>query len=1357
MDYHNEKDAKTTSPTTTEETAYSPSTDGKDVELFELDIHADDDDDETDLNADQDRKNYFSRIRRARIYMLFSRSDIPWLIMGSIATIIGALAPAISSILMGRVFQVLAKFMKGEYHGFGDYMQAIRLSSMSLVIMGASCVPFVWTTISCWMQIGESQGLKARTNILETYITKPISWYEENDKVMGDLTQINRCVEELRAGTSEATALFLQSIVCMGALLGTSFYYSWSVTLVMLASSPLIVVFAYIFARLTEKFTKQENTETAFAAKILDWSLISSKLVRLFSTQSLEFSKFEISVLKCKRAFLKLILVTSANMGLMRFIMLCMFVQGFWFGSSQVRKGKVEAGHVLTCFTSCLILSETLKSVLPQIVTIQKAKVAIRKIQQFVQIRKSKTMVSKFKTQIALDDTKNISLYPESCRGDIKFKSVEFAYPTRFDTKVLKNVTIHFPAGKTTFLVGRSGSGKSTLSSLLLNFYAPNKGRVEIDGFSVSNLNSRWLTDNITLVEQTCTLFKDTIRNNILMGKISSGVENVTEEQLNEACQMALLNEVIRDLDEGLDTVVGPNGIALSGGQQQRVALARARVRDTPILILDESVSALDIVLRELVIAAIKKWRVGKTTIILTHEYSQIGKDDYVYLMESGVVAEHGVRKELEQADGLFQRLTSLQDTTVEKLQDGKLEDLPESKPAFKSWEEEQRKTFLNQVGSRVSTQMFSTINPLSFLGQNPEHEVDSREILDRKIQRRRRLGSPEVTETLHTPIEKDLEKGEDKKDTDERPDITPILTIIKKMYQSVDQKPILFVGLLFSILNGAVNPIFSYTFSKLLSGIVPQNDDVGSPRYLLKWSLVVIFLALFDGISTFVKEFLLHYSSEIWIFSLRKRAFKAISDQGLSWFGEKTNAPAEVSALLLNDARDLRSLVSQFLGIVSTASILASLGLIWALVSGWKLSLVCIAFLPAFVITSGLYAGFLQSSENEYKNAVAELENQTYETVKGIKTIRVLRLEKYFINKFHERAAELQRVSRKRSILTGMGVAVTSLLTFVVQGTLLYFGMRLVGKGEYTTDKLMQTFVLLIFSIMSCVQLINEIPDISRGQRAATYIFRLLDLEPSKTETIGSVIPEAEEKNIINFDHMNFCYPSLPDHKVLKNLSLNIKQGEHIAVIGESGSGKSTLTLLLTRLFDVPENSLFFEGVDINKIDIKWLRSAIALVDQKATFFDGTIRENITYGLEEVTDSELINSLKLANIYDFVVSLPEGLDSRIDTSLMSGGQAQRLSIARALVRNPKLLILDECTSALDSEGASKIADLIKNNLKNRKYMTVLMITHSEDMMKVSDKVVTMKAGTICEEGSFNELFNRRGELFRIVTAGMEG
>lgn len=1283
------------------------------------------------------RKTAGKRNGYHHIYMYFSKHDLSLLSIGSVATVASALIPSISSILMGRVFDTLSKFIRGDYNTYHEFVHHMTLSSMAIIALGAASIPTIWITIFVWMQIGENQGLTARYKLLNSYLEKPISWYDINEKTIGDLTQINRCVEELRAGTAEASALTLQNCVSILALLGTSFYYSWSVTLIMLASAPIIIVLSFIFAKLTERFTLQENTETTKSSKILDWSLNSSKLVRLFQTQTLEFEKFSIAVNHCKSAFTKLSLITSLNMGILRFIMLCMFVQGFWFGSSQVRKGKITAGHVLTCFSSCLILGETVKNTLPQILTLQKAKVALIKIQNFLNDKEFDIQDEKSK------QLKNLSL----CNGEISFKNINFSYPSRPNIPILKNVSLNFPAGQITFLVGRSGSGKSTLGNLLLKLYDLNSGSIEVDGENISSISNDWLTRNITIVEQSCTLFNDTLKNNILLGKVDS---TISDDQLNRACQLALLNEVIRDLDEGLDTLIGNNGVTLSGGQQQRVALARAFIRDTPILILDESVSALDIVLRELIIQAIKKWRIGKTTIILTHEFNQIASDDFVYLMEDGRIQQFGKRKDLED-QGLFKHLMSLQESTVKNLKVEKLQ--------IQSIESTETIT----KDLRKSQTLVQPFNPLNHFEMD-SHDVREFSFDEKKIDpdhalERNYMGNSKGRGDVDFGI--DLEKNvsdEDNKSRSKRSDLTPISIILKKLYLSTENKLILIFGLIFSTLNGAVNPIFSFCFSKLLTGIVPQNSDVGSPHYLLKWSLVVIFLALFDGVSTFSKEFLLKLASELWICSLRKESFKSISKQDLSWFNDPHHQPAEVNALLMNDSRDLRSLVSEFLSIISTIIILSSLGLIWALVSGWKLSLVCISLIPLFIITTGAYANLLQKFENEYKNAIANFENQVYEIVSGIKTIKTLNLQKHFIGKIDEKVETLRKVYLQRSIMTGLGIAITNMLTYIVQGLLLYYGMKLVGKGEYTTQQLMETFVLLVFSIMSCGQLISQTPDISRGQRAATYIFKILDLEPSYCEVIGNnEVPnhELNDKSVLSFKKVSFSYPSQPDQQVLKDVTFGIKEGEHVAVIGDSGSGKSTLTLLTTRLYGIFDGEITYKGSNINEINVNSLRNDISIVDQKATFFDGTILENLAYGLNNVEITKILNCLQMTNILEFVESLPNGINTRISTSLMSGGQAQRLSIARALVHEPQLLILDECTSALDAENTKIISDLILKMKIEKPKLTVLIVTHAEEMMKITDRVLCMKKGEIVENGEFNELFSAKGELFRIVTAGI--
>jgi ATP-binding cassette subfamily B (MDR/TAP) protein 1 len=1308
--------------------------------LYDLDIQDD---------IAEEKSQFQQAVKKSLLYMLFIKKDIPFQIFAVLVTIAAALSPAISAILMGRVFDVLANLLNGKYSDYDDYMHHITLATMALLALGAGTIPLLWMTITSWMMIGEKHGSRARLLMLKTYLEKNLDWYESNnDQGVGDLTLLNRCVEELRAGNSEATALTLENFFTICALLGTSFYYSWSVTLVMLASSPIIITITLVFSKLIEKYTALENMESAKAAKIFDWSLSSAKLVRLFQTQAQEYRHFHDAVRLCKRAFVKLSLVSSLNMGSLRFIILCMFVQGFWFGSDQVRKGNVSAGDVLTCFTSCLMLGESFRSMLPQIITIQKANVAMRRIQGFIEIRSNKV--------INYHDEKitKISLYPGVCHGDIKFKNVDFSYPTRCQTQILKDVNLHFPKGNLTFVVGRSGSGKSTLSNLLLDFYSPSRGRVEIDGFSVSDVNKDWLTDNITLVEQSCTLFNDTIKNNILMGNNNPEINSTNENfKIQEAVQISLLQEVVRDLPDGLDTLIGNAGVQLSGGQQQRVAIARAKLRDSPILILDESVSALDIVLKDLIVEAVKKWRHGKTTIILTHEYNQIKEDDFVYLMEDGRVAEFGRRSDLElKPNGIFQKLSSLQDTTI--VSEGNNEFVGPKKNTTTNIESSE---FLHNASSRLSSQLLSSLNPLSMFNDKDEPSNDANNhVLKKNIQRRRNRRN----------LNKDLEMGtikeepstEEKKSQNERPELTPIKQIIIKMFKSIEKKSILFLGITFSLLNGAVNPVFSYCFAKLLVGIVPQSadSDVGKPSYLLKWSLIVIFLALFDGISTFLKDFLLDYSSEIWVFALRTRVFNVISRQSLNWFTLKNNTASEINTLVLNDSRDLRNLVSQFLSIISTVIVLSSLGLTWALVKGWKLSLVCISLIPLFILVTSLYAGWLQASENEYKNAVADLETQLYEIVSGIKTIKTLKLNDHFRKKFDEKMNILYKVSKRRAFLTGFGVAVTTALTFVVQGILLYYGMKLIGKKEYTVNRTMETFTLLLFSIMSCAQLMNSIPEVSRGQRAGSYIFKILELLPSETETRGTKIPNEPNgrSDLVEFKNLNFSYPSAPNQRVLKRVSFKVAKNEHVSIIGESGSGKSTITLLLTRLFEFTDSSVFFHNEDINEIDVSWLRNKIALVDQKATFFDGTVYENLTYGLTNPNESKIIETLKMANVYEFVQSLPLGLQTRIDTSLISGGQAQRLSIARALLRDPQLLILDECTSALDSESSYRIAQLIQNNLKG---ITVIMITHSEEMMRISDSVLTMKNGSLVEEGPFDELFNKRGELFRIVTAGLQG
>jgi ATP-binding cassette, subfamily B (MDR/TAP), member 1 len=250
--------------------------------------------------------------------------------------------------------------------------------------------------------------------------------------------------------------------------------------------------------------------------------------------------------------------------------------------------------------------------------------------------------------------------------------------------------------------------------------------------------------------------------------------------------------------------------------------------------------------------------------------------------------------------------------------------------------------------------------------------------------------------------------------------------------------------------------------------------------------------------------------------------------------------------------------------------------------------------------------------------------------------------------------------------------------------------------------------------------------------------------------------------KGEIALENITFSYPSRPNHTVLRNVSLKINAGETIAIVGSSGSGKSTIANLIQRFYN-PSNPhrgrITLDGADIKAIDVTFLRSKMAVVSQTPYLFDLTIRENITYGLNptrfDISEAQIEKAARLAGIHDFISSLIRGYDTPLGDcgSTLSGGQAQRIALARALVRNPQILLLDECTSGLDPESSRAVQSAVSGLVKEGGRTTII-ITHKEDMIRVADRVVVMKNGEIVEVGTFDEVCALKGELWNILRSG---
>ncbi|AEY98115.1 FAFR432Wp [Eremothecium gossypii FDAG1] len=1250
-------------------------------------------------------------------------------------TIIWGTVPAVVAVLTGRVFDVMQQLAQMKYNTQAEFLHVLLVRSLELGSVGLVQIPVQWIAITSWMLLGERQSLRIRRELLRSYLAKPMQWYDKIDDINGMYTITNRCVEEARASCAEASGVLFQSAVTALILAVTAFKFSAKLTVVTLAGAPLLALLTVVFSKFVQKYAALENEQTSSASSTLSWALNSATMVKLFGTQDLELRKFNKAVDLSKKYFVRTLICSSINQATMRFLSLMMFVQAFWYGSILIQRDEVETAAVITVFSASVLLSSSINAMLSKVVLLQKGKVACRQIAEAVNVEPEGRP-----NQYAFPYEVGHIIALEDQPSEIVFDQVSFNYPARPDTKALDGVSLTFRPNQITFIVGKSGSGKSTLGNLLLKFYSDYEGIITVNSTNLRGIDRSWLLQNITLVEQSCTLFNGTLFENITL---SAKPVNKTAGAVKRACQMALLEKLVFDLPEGLHTKVGSGGISMSGGQQQRVALARAILRDAPVLILDEAISALDIIHRDLLMEVIRSWRADKTTIILTHELSHVLDDDYLYMMEHGQVIEQGYKSELlSNPNSRFRALNRLQNSKNERALEerrsfaieNKLEQEDDAISSTSAGDDK-----FDTIGSRIFSARLSAFFKDGIPQDNTLYSSP------RRARRRRVVQSASIELK-----DFDLEVQEEQAETP--PVMLALRTLMLKMFARVKIPPLV-AGIGAALLSGVANPAFSYTFSRLLDGLLYVPGRHIESSYLLKWSLVVIGIASFDAVFNFLQLFLLGFVSEQCVRQLRGNMMQLVLKRDLHWISQ--NKSSEITALTMNDLRDLRNVTSILLSSLTSLCVLASVGLIWAIVIGWKLTLVCLSLLPLFIGVITLYGMFVQKSEVQYKTAVSQLENLLSEIVKGVKTIKCLQLEPYFQGRYATMEKYLKKQMRRRSILYGSGLAITSCLVILLQTILYYYGIRLVVTGEYDSKQLFQTFTLILFTTMSSVGLLSALPSSSRGQRAGTFVFGMLEEPLPEPDNYSAVLRKAPTNHfsrepLVVLRALNFAYPAAKDVQIYKNFNLRINQGTKVAIVGESGSGKSTLFYLICGLYPVKPASLFIDGTDICNWEMSALRKIIAVVEQKPRFFNGTIRENLVYGLEgTITDNEIYEVLAEVRIINFVRSLPEGLETRVDTNLVSGGQLQRLSIVRALLRRPTLLILDECTSALDAANANAIANVVRNSLHD---ITVIVITHSKQMMKMCDRIVVLKNGAVAEDGSFDDLFRARGELHRMVT-----
>ncbi len=517
-----------------------------------------------------------------------------------------------------------------------------------------------------------------------------------------------------------------------------------------------------------------------------------------------------------------------------------------------------------------------------------------------------------------------------------------------------------------------------------------------------------------------------------------------------------------------------------------------------------------------------------------------------------------------------------------------------------------------------------------------------------------------------------------------------------------------------------------------------------GTPQETLKvlcLTIMVVFLT--KNIFLYMKNYFMTVVQFHLITEMRNRLYKHFNALSLSYFDQKKSG--ELTSIIINDVANLRRALGTSFHqlLVEPINLLAFIILLFII--SWKLALLSIVILPIAGLTILSIGRSIRRKSKRTAAMIAGITNIITETLSSIRVVKAFAMEGYEVQRFFKETHHYFQLILRRAKLRLLASPITETLGVMIGVLLLWVGGIEVLSGEGLTPEDFLRFILLLFAMMDPLRKLSKVNvSLQAGAASAERIFSILDTEPNIVDKTDSVKINSFEKQIM-FNNVSFKYEF--DDTVLKDISFEIEKGSVVALVGSSGAGKSTLADLIPRFYDVDKGGITIDGHDIRDLSLNSLRRLMGIVTQETILFNDTVRANIAYGQIDVNDEQVIPAAKAANALEFINELSEGFDTVIGEKgvKLSGGQRQRLAIARAIMKNPPILILDEATSALDTESERLVHKALETLMVDR---TVLVIAHRLSTVTNADKIILLDKGEIKEMGTHNELMEKKG-LYR--------
>ncbi|TGJ87588.1 hypothetical protein E0Z10_g1217 [Xylaria hypoxylon] len=1336
-----------------------------------------------------------------------------WLLVaGLVGAILSGAFMTSMSILLGRIFAVISQFGSGHLTG-ADTAAQISSWCVLLAVVGGAGFLVNFGFMFSWIAFSELQARNIRTRMFRGLLKKDMEWFDAHqDGIASLLVRLQTETREVQIASSVALGSLSARLATSVANLIVALFTAWKLTLVLLSSVPVSVVILHLLARPIQPAIQAQKKELSRASKYAFSAISAIDLVKVFNGVDHETWQYMAAIRRSMQKYLIQARANAYQIGYVKFWLESLFVVGFYYGTVLVDQG-LSPGNVLTTFYAALAALQAIEAFVPTYLVLAKGISAAQVLRSVAHNMDGGRAINPMMG----------GYIPRECMGEIMF-----AYPSNPSKIVLQKSSFHFRAGGLCFIIGRSGSGKSTLGNLLLKLYEPLCGEILIDGNAIRTLDIDWLRYNVTLIQQTSVLFNDSFFMNVAFGHIAP--TRASAEEVRAACETALLQSTISSLPYGMNTYVGAGGHNLSGGQKQRLALARAKLRDPPILILDEITSGLDPVSRGLIMEAIRRWRHGKTTIIITHEVTQIKDRDFVYVMDDGCVVQEGLYSDLwQQRQGLLAQLVAA-GTTPESIAGRStaesetrhrstvvnfsrpLSDASQNDPLVPGSPSPGEALRGVPSSSHDVFKMARRSSQLRLLGDHRSHHIDTagtlntlaaavqdspRKGLSRMVASLSRQFTSTRAPTPQLPTTWDCEEqpltplspikagsifrlqalgdtvqthrqgsGSSRSRHQRKishPETEPERQIEDKTKQDENSSNNAeMTALSLTSIYKTVWPCLGFkerTF--ILVGKIGKNQVRNGPSYF--WGL------RYPGpVATFLSHYLLEWAAQAWINTLRKQAFDRVLRQPKTWFENPKHSAGRINECLDRNAEEMRNLVGRFAPLLLVVVVMILASVIWALAISWKLTLVSLASGPFLIAATKGYSAVSNKWELRCNKAAEETNAIATETFTNIRVVRALTLEGFFSRKHDKSAQNTFELGIKKAVYTSaMYACWQSMFSFLMALVFWYATVLLAINREITVQSILQVVNLLVLGLSTASNILNSVPAISAAQATASRLLYYANLpldsshETKGTKTLARPLP-------IRLDSLYFAYPSKRDYPVLRNLTLSFEAGLHAPDTTPNSVDRGSSV-----------QPLMFASVPFQQVDLSKLRTQIGYVPQAPFLFPTSIAENIAYGLLEdsplKSPANIEQAARESGIHDFIHSLPDGYETVVGDGgqALSGGQAQRVCIARALARRPKILVLDEPTSALDTESADGIRRTIQSllnpeqhggrensvddikKLQKHERLCVIMVTHSQEMMRIADRIVVIDLGRVVESGTYKELCAKKGRFAELVSGGV--